>query len=65
MVRCFMNKTLLEKKPFQFWREIWIQVLVVLLLLYQILHSASELAEQEIEIKNNWQCAKWAKKHTK
>ena len=29
--------------------------------LYRIMHSASELAGQEIEIKNNWQCAKWAK----
>ena len=24
-----------EKKPFQFWREIWIQVIVILLQLYQ------------------------------
>ena len=32
---------------------------------YRIMHSASELAGQEIEIENNWQCAKWAKKNTK
>ena len=30
---------------------------------YRIMHSALELAGQEIEIENNWQCAKWAKKH--
>ena len=27
-----------EKKPFQFWREIWIQVVVILLQLYLQIH---------------------------
>ena len=29
-----------EKKPFQFWREIWIQVVIILLQLYRQWHLA-------------------------